>query len=368
MPPLPSCQQEHGSHSVQAELSLLPARPAPASAAASCPLPRPPSHPGCRRRLDAHRRRDHHHAVDQRPDQHAAHTEGPAAGEARGPRPEGRRSTLCRPAGLTKPRWDGDGDGDGVGVRCAACSALPGQHRLTPPPCPAAACLQPSLASVVVPMALMTRWAPEIAGPAAGAAQQAAGGSSGQLQLPGSTEQQMHQRNLLSSAPAAAAPAALSPPAAASALLQAAALPAAAGAVLPPQPRNRGSLVLAVGVGALLAVPVFRQLTGLPPFLGMLSGLGVMWLTTDALHFGEDRRYPTVSQVGPGAVALGMPGGLHHRPRAFCCSCSCSRTTATAPHKPNQPQTPAATPTPPPPPPPPRHRPPRRSRRWTWRV
>ena len=61
-------------------------------------------------------------------------------------------------------------------------------------------------------------------------------------------------------------------------------------------------LVLATGAGALLAVPVFRQLTGLPPFLGMLSGLGVMWLLTDALHYGEDRRYPTVSQVGSSVV------------------------------------------------------------------
>ena len=52
----------------------------------------------------------------------------------------------------------------------------------------------------------------------------------------------------------------------------------------------RGKLVFATGVGALLFVPVFKSVTGLPPYLGMLSGLGVLWLLTDVIHFGEDNR------------------------------------------------------------------------------
>lgn len=52
----------------------------------------------------------------------------------------------------------------------------------------------------------------------------------------------------------------------------------------------RGQLVFAVGVGALLFVPVFKALTGLPPFLGMLLGLGTLWLLTDAIHYGENDR------------------------------------------------------------------------------
>jgi hypothetical protein len=158
---------------------------------------------------------------------------------------------------------------------------------------------------VVVPIALMTRWAPEIAGGAAGGAQQAARGSDGQLQPAGSAEQQQ-QYDLLALSPSPSAASALVPAAASAPP----ALPPAAGAQLVLQPRNRGSLVLAVGVGALLAVPVFRQLTGLPPFLGMLSGLGFMWLTTDALHFGEDRRYPTVSQVRPAAELVLVLGAV----------------------------------------------------------
>jgi len=52
----------------------------------------------------------------------------------------------------------------------------------------------------------------------------------------------------------------------------------------------RGRLVFGAGVSALLFVPVFKGLTGLPPYLGMLCGLGSLWLLTDAIHFGEKDR------------------------------------------------------------------------------
>ncbi|KAG5577106.1 hypothetical protein H5410_057240 [Solanum commersonii] len=52
----------------------------------------------------------------------------------------------------------------------------------------------------------------------------------------------------------------------------------------------RGQLVFAVGLGALVFVPVFKALTGLPPYMGMLLGLGVLWIITDAIHYGESER------------------------------------------------------------------------------
>ncbi|KAK6131923.1 hypothetical protein DH2020_034331 [Rehmannia glutinosa] len=52
----------------------------------------------------------------------------------------------------------------------------------------------------------------------------------------------------------------------------------------------RGKLVFSVGIGALVFVPVFKALTGLPPYMGMLLGLGVLWLLTDAIHYGESER------------------------------------------------------------------------------
>lgn len=52
----------------------------------------------------------------------------------------------------------------------------------------------------------------------------------------------------------------------------------------------RGQLVFFTGVACLLFVPVFKSVTGLPPYLGMLAGLGVLWLLTDAIHYGEENR------------------------------------------------------------------------------
>ncbi|WVZ63743.1 hypothetical protein U9M48_013351 [Paspalum notatum var. saurae] len=52
----------------------------------------------------------------------------------------------------------------------------------------------------------------------------------------------------------------------------------------------RGQLVLGVGLGALVSVPIFKALTGLPPFMGMLLGLGILWILTDAIHYGDSER------------------------------------------------------------------------------
>lgn len=43
-------------------------------------------------------------------------------------------------------------------------------------------------------------------------------------------------------------------------------------------------LLFFMGVGALLFVPVFKTITHLPPYLGMLFGLGVIWVLTEILH------------------------------------------------------------------------------------
>ena len=43
-------------------------------------------------------------------------------------------------------------------------------------------------------------------------------------------------------------------------------------------------LVFFMGVGALVFVPVFKTFTHLPPYMGMLFGLSVLWVTTEMLH------------------------------------------------------------------------------------
>ncbi len=41
-------------------------------------------------------------------------------------------------------------------------------------------------------------------------------------------------------------------------------------------------LILCVGVGGLVFVPIFRMLTGLAPFMGILLALGVLWLVSES--------------------------------------------------------------------------------------
>jgi Na+/H+ antiporter NhaD/arsenite permease-like protein len=43
-------------------------------------------------------------------------------------------------------------------------------------------------------------------------------------------------------------------------------------------------LIFGVGVGALVFVPIFKTITHLPPYLGMLGGLSVLWILTEMLN------------------------------------------------------------------------------------
>ena len=59
-------------------------------------------------------------------------------------------------------------------------------------------------------------------------------------------------------------------------------------------------LILIMGIAGLLFVPVFKTLTHLPPYMGMLFSLGVIWVTTEIMHRNkpmEDRRKLTVIGV-----------------------------------------------------------------------
>ncbi|MFN5621677.1 MAG: sodium:proton antiporter NhaD [Flavobacteriales bacterium] len=43
-------------------------------------------------------------------------------------------------------------------------------------------------------------------------------------------------------------------------------------------------LVFFLGVGGLLLVPVFKTVTHLPPFMGMMFSLGLIWMVTELIH------------------------------------------------------------------------------------
>jgi len=56
-----------------------------------------------------------------------------------------------------------------------------------------------------------------------------------------------------------------------------------------------GKTMLMVGVGALVFVPVFKTVTHLPPYMGMLLGLGVLWVISELINpdldEAEKRKY-----------------------------------------------------------------------------
>lgn len=48
--------------------------------------------------------------------------------------------------------------------------------------------------------------------------------------------------------------------------------------------KTERATVFGVGIAALLFVPIFKNLTELPPFMGVLLGLSVMWILTEIIH------------------------------------------------------------------------------------
>ncbi|MDP2748301.1 sodium:proton antiporter NhaD [Pseudomonas sp.] len=68
------------------------------------------------------------------------------------------------------------------------------------------------------------------------------------------------------------------------------------GEITPPKPKQsresrrdpttpfERNLVFVMGLGALIFVPVFKTITHLPPYMGILFGLGVLWVTTEIIH------------------------------------------------------------------------------------
>lgn len=65
---------------------------------------------------------------------------------------------------------------------------------------------------------------------------------------------------------------------------------AAAGKREHTTPFERG-LMLALGLGILVAVPLFKSTTHLPPFLGILFGLGILWLVGDLVHRKKESEF-----------------------------------------------------------------------------
>eukprot|EP00429_Kryptoperidinium_foliaceum_P083738 CAMPEP_0176208170 /NCGR_PEP_ID=MMETSP0121_2-20121125/12983_1 /TAXON_ID=160619 /ORGANISM="Kryptoperidinium foliaceum, Strain CCMP 1326" /LENGTH=576 /DNA_ID=CAMNT_0017547149 /DNA_START=37 /DNA_END=1767 /DNA_ORIENTATION=+ len=89
----------------------------------------------------------------------------------------------------------------------------------------------------------------------------------------------------------------------------------AALAVDAPMPEvTRGKVaVLLTGVSCILMVPMLKMATGLPPYLGMLLALGILWFVTDTLafqNFANPRTKEATSHSSGTPTTPALP--LHH--------------------------------------------------------
>ena len=57
---------------------------------------------------------------------------------------------------------------------------------------------------------------------------------------------------------------------------------------LPPTTSFERNLMFFMGIGVLVSVPVFKTVTHLPPFMGILFGLGILWLVGDLVHRNKE--------------------------------------------------------------------------------
>lgn len=65
--------------------------------------------------------------------------------------------------------------------------------------------------------------------------------------------------------------------------------------------KRDSKIILFAGIGFLIFVPIFKTITHLPPFMGMLLALGLMWVITTVIHKSKE---PEVAQKLTVAKAL----------------------------------------------------------------
>jgi NhaD family Na+/H+ antiporter len=70
------------------------------------------------------------------------------------------------------------------------------------------------------------------------------------------------------------------------------------------------NIIFASGVIILLMVPVFKTVTHLPPFMGILIGLGVMWIITEVIHSDKDEEDRQNFTVAYALQKIDTPGIL----------------------------------------------------------
>ena len=69
-------------------------------------------------------------------------------------------------------------------------------------------------------------------------------------------------------------------------------------------------LILGLGVGALIFVPVFKTLTDLPAFMGILLAVGILWVITEIIHKDKNEADKDVYSVVHALRKVDVPSVL----------------------------------------------------------
>ena len=74
--------------------------------------------------------------------------------------------------------------------------------------------------------------------------------------------------------------------------------------------KRDGQIILFSGIGFLVFVPIFKTVTHLPPFMGMLLALGLMWVITTVIHKSKDHEIAERFTVGRALQKIDSPSIL----------------------------------------------------------
>ena len=74
--------------------------------------------------------------------------------------------------------------------------------------------------------------------------------------------------------------------------------------------KRDGQIILFSGIGFLIFVPIFKTVTHLPPFMGMLLALGLMWVITTIIHKSKDLEIAERFTVGRALQKIDTPSIL----------------------------------------------------------
>jgi Na+/H+ antiporter NhaD/arsenite permease-like protein len=73
---------------------------------------------------------------------------------------------------------------------------------------------------------------------------------------------------------------------------------------------NQRKAVFITGIVSLLFVPVFKAITHLPPYMGIIFGLGLMWVITEMIHSGKDEGEKGILSVNHALRKIDTPSIL----------------------------------------------------------